>query len=150
MSELFDEEPMIGVSSDSTKTKRLYYNGEIYVAELERLEKEIKRLQEEHRLLAINSVNEKVKPPKGWQAMVVKTYATTIQYQVYRDYYEERRPEAPKPTAAPSAPRQPKLTRLERMLQVVDSKTLFNSGLLSKEEKKSLLDDHLAKKEEAA
>ena len=141
---LFDTPPTEGVLLDNYNTKVLFYNGETYHQEVENLSKKISALIDERKKL-INNIVDKIQKPTGWSVAFHEKESSLdygkIKYSIRKEIYEERPAAPPKPVAPPTPPK--KLTRLEIMLSIMDSKTLFNSGILDKEEKAELLKEYM-------
>jgi len=137
---MFQEQPLQGTTQHH---KVIFYRGEAYHQEVENLTRKISELISERKKI-IDSVLVKIQKPSGWEIALNEKDSTfgsgRIRYTVQHNIFEEvaKKPVIP---VAVAPPRQ--LTHLEKYLQIIDAKTLFNSGLLTKEEKKALLDEHI-------
>lgn len=141
---LLENPPTEGVIQDRHSTRIIFYKGETYHQEVESLSKKISALIDERKKLINNIVN-KIQKPTGWGVAFHEKDSSLdygkIRYSIRKEIYEEKPAAPPKPVAPPTPPK--KLTRLEIMLNIMDSKTLFNSGILDKEEKAELLKEYM-------
>lgn len=103
-----------------------------------KLNVEICKLKKERDII-INAWLDEIPILPGWKKKV-ESDADSIGDLLVRAYCEIRRENNPVTQKITLIDKPKEKTKLQKYLTVIDAKTLFNSGILSKEEKKELLD----------
>lgn len=94
------------------------------------------KLKKEHDDL-VNQLVVRTPRPAGWGVKLHKVYDYGyVEVMVTRIVYKENKPV---PHQLPITPKPTEETKLQKLLRNIDAKTLFNSGILTKEEKRELL-----------
>ena len=133
-----DENNAIQCKSTSNE-EMFYYTVEIrdddITPKLKQVIADMKSLKAEHDKL-VEQLAEKARKPHGWGVDVHRVMDWGyLEAHITKKVYKINQPAPQKPYVAPPEP-----TKLEKILRLIDAKTLFNSGILTNEEKRELLD----------
>ncbi len=132
-----DEDNAIQCKSKDN-AEMFYYTAEVrdddITPKLKQAIADMAKLKKEHDSLVLE-LSLKAARPKGWGVNVARVFEYGyIEVQITKKVYREHKPNPPY-----VAPIIPEPTKLEKMLRLIDAKTLFNSGILTKEEKREIL-----------
>lgn len=136
MSEVNEPEEVLGKTKDGYDC--YYYTVEVKDEELtpriKSLNEQISKLTSEKDKL-VKELLAKTPNPRNWSVSLNRIFDYGyIEAKVTKRVWKESKPEPVKPVYTP-----PTQTPLEKMLNRIDAKTLFNSGILTREEKRELL-----------
>lgn len=124
-----------------TGGEMFYYTAEVrdekITPKLKQVIADMAKLKKEHDDL-VKELSLKAARPSGWGVNVRRVFEYGyIEVEITKSVYRVDTPEKPKPVYV--APIIPEPTKLDKLLRNIDAKTLFNSGILTKEEKRELL-----------